>query len=214
MGKFSHSDEDIWEDITNEYGDDLGLSDEEKEEIGKKYSLYNESDDPMNDKDVLARPDEDVEYVENMTIWLTADDGSQHEFELVGRIDLEERTYVLLHPMESEDDSELIAVRATEAENGDAVFSDIEDEAEMEEVQKAVDALLFDDPDAEEIEGGGHHDDGCRGEKTPVPAEAIPLCPVLQCLGQQYDAHKYSNVKVAPALYEHRLHLCYHVLVI
>ena len=109
----------------------------------------------MNDKDVLARPDEDVEYVENMTIWLTADDGSQHEFELVGRIDLEERTYVLLHPMESEDDSELIAVRATEAENGDAVFSDIEDEAEMEEVQKAVDALLFDDPDAEEIEGGG-----------------------------------------------------------
>lgn len=155
MGKFSHSDEDIWEDITNEYGDDLGLSDAEKEEIEKEYSLYNESDDPMNDKDVLARPDEDVEYVENMTIWLTADDGSQHEFELVGRIDLEERTYVLLHPMESEDDSELIAVRATEAENGDAVFSDIEDEAEMEEVQKAVDALLFDDPDAEEIEGGG-----------------------------------------------------------
>lgn len=155
MGRFSHSDEDLWQDIEEELGDELALSEDERKKIEEDYSLYNESEDVMLDKDVLAREGEDVEYVENLTLTLTSDEGVAREFEMVGRIDLEERTYVLLHPMDSEDDSELIAVRATEAENGDAVFADIDDENELLEVQEAVAKLMNDDPEAEEIEGGG-----------------------------------------------------------
>ena len=42
MGRFSHSDEDLWQDIEEELGDELALSEDERktiEENGKKRSL-------------------------------------------------------------------------------------------------------------------------------------------------------------------------------
>jgi len=100
-------------------------------------------------------------------IVLTDEDGKDHEFELIEILEVDAREYAVLAPLDGEgaeagaeptdeDEDEAIILRVETDENGDRVFSDIEDDAEWEKVAEAWESSL-DDEDWEEEEG---NDDG------------------------------------------------------
>lgn len=151
MGRYNHSEDELWEALDVE----SGLTDEEREKIEKGASLYEH--DPMDDKNTLYRPGEDVDFVQNIVIDMTLDDGSKISYELVGRIDLFDKIYVLLHPMGAKDRGELYAARVREEADGSAVFEEITDQKELQEVNAQFDRLMNDDPNAVDVENGGVH---------------------------------------------------------
>lgn len=153
MGRYNNSEDEIWEVLDEAYDGDDGLSEEEKDYIEKGASLYEH--DPMDDKNTLYRPGENVNFVDNIVIDMTMEDGSVLSYELVGRIDIFERTYVMLHNVDSKDPSELAVARVLENPDGTAVFEDIKDEKEFQEVNEQIRRLLTDDPNAVDIENGG-----------------------------------------------------------
>jgi uncharacterized protein YrzB (UPF0473 family) len=98
-------------------------------------------------------------------IVLTDEDGKDHEFELIEILEVDAREYAVLAPLdgagaeegaEPTDEDEAIILRVETDEDGDRVFSDIEDDAEWEKVAEAWESSL-DDEDWEEEEG---NDDG------------------------------------------------------
>jgi len=93
-------------------------------------------------------------------IVLTDDDGQDHEFELIEILELDEREYAVLAPLDGEsdadevDEDEAIILRVETDENGERVFSDIEDDEEWEKVAEAWESSL----DDEELEEGEDED--------------------------------------------------------
>jgi putative Holliday junction resolvase len=97
-------------------------------------------------------------------IVLTDEDGKEHEFELIEILEIDEREYAVLAPLDGESDAdetadeagedEAIILRVETDKNGDRVFSDIEDDAEWEKVAEAWEATLdaeeTDDPDQDD----------------------------------------------------------------
>jgi len=74
-------------------------------------------------------------------IVLTDEDGKDHEFELIEILEVDAREYAVLAPLDGagaeagaeptdEDEDEAIILRVETDENGDRIFSDIEDDAE------------------------------------------------------------------------------------
>jgi len=94
-------------------------------------------------------------------IVLTDESGEEHEFELIEILEVDDREYAVLAPLDGEakedageedlDEDEAIILRVETDENGERVFSDIEDDDEWEKVAEAWESSL-DDEDWEDEE--------------------------------------------------------------
>jgi uncharacterized protein YrzB (UPF0473 family) len=87
----------------------------------------------------------------NKIITLTDEEGSEHEFEVLEVLEVEQKTYTILQPMDAEDD-EAIILRLDKDETGNDVLSYIEDDEEWDRVAETYDTLLF------EEQGGSDED--------------------------------------------------------
>lgn len=93
---------------------------------------------------------------------LTDEEGEDHEFELIDILEIEEREYAVLAPLDGEDEEdeldedEAIILRVETDEDGERVFSDIEDDEEWKTVAEAWESSL---EDAELEEDEGEEDD-------------------------------------------------------
>ena len=77
---------------------------------------------------------------------LTDEEGNESDFEFIGRIELDDNTYVALLPVEGAED-EYVILKLEKDENGEEFLSTIEDD---EEFDKAADA--FEDEFMSEID--------------------------------------------------------------
>lgn len=68
---------------------------------------------------------------------LTDEEGNESDFEFIGRIELDNNTYVALIPVEG-DEEEYVILKVEKDEDGDEVLITIEDD---EEFDKAADAF-------------------------------------------------------------------------
>ncbi|MGZ4032537.1 MAG: DUF1292 domain-containing protein [Tumebacillaceae bacterium] len=87
----------------------------------------------------------------NKVITLTDEEGSEHEFEVLEMLEVDQKTYTILQPLDAEDD-EAIILRLDKDEEGNDVLSYIEDDEEWDKVAETYDTLLFE-------EQGGSDDD-------------------------------------------------------
>ncbi|MCY6959431.1 DUF1292 domain-containing protein [Clostridium brassicae] len=74
------------------------------------------------------------------TIVLKEEDGSEVEFELLMKFDIEDKEYVIVIPVDIEED-EAIAFRIDKDANGEDVFVTIEDDEEFRMVTEAYETL-------------------------------------------------------------------------
>ena len=98
------------------------------------------SDDIFRAGDGIDSFDEDVlEDFGNDIVSVVDEDGKEHVFEELDRVDLPGGTYVALAPLvgeeDEEDDDELILLRVEE-EDGETYLSILEDDAEFDAVGK------------------------------------------------------------------------------
>lgn len=73
-------------------------------------------------------------------IVLKDEEGNEVEFELVMKFDIETKEYVIVTPVESEEE-EAIAFRIDKDENGEDIFTTIEDDEEFKMVTEAYETL-------------------------------------------------------------------------
>lgn len=99
---------------------------------------------------------EQNQLLEEETIVLVDEDGTETSFELVASLDIDGKQYVLL--AENEDSDDVMPFIVIETEDGEMTLSPVEDEAEFEKIAEAYDAL-FDEEDDCECGCGHHHED-------------------------------------------------------
>ena len=102
-------------------------------------------------------PDNDYDFD---IITVTDDDGTEHQFEEIDRIETDDAKYVALLPvLESaeeilEDDGDVMVLKVIEEENGDTYLVQIEDEDEFTEIrdifQDRINEMFEYDGDEEE----------------------------------------------------------------
>lgn len=138
--------DDAWDDIEDFYGDDLETNDEE---------FVNRVNAEITKDSLTFGYGDPVEYVKNIELDLVDENGTKHKFELVGRIDIRENTYVLVHRIDDPDPSSLNPLKAWDNEYGQMMVCNIEDPNEYKEVAEMVEKLLKGDPNAKDIPGGG-----------------------------------------------------------
>lgn len=136
--------EDAWEDLHEFYGDEV-------------LDTSNASEEYNFDKDALTYGDDDpAEYVDSIEFDVVDADGIAIKYELVGRIDIEDRTYLIIHRINDPDASTIRIVKAWDNENGELCLAEIEDEAEAKEVTERARMLLTDEDESwDDIPGGG-----------------------------------------------------------
>lgn len=109
-------------------------------------------------KDSLTYGEDDpVEYVDNIVLNLTGEDGITLQYELLGRIDIKNRAYIIVHRMNDVETNSLVALRAWDDEaTGMLMGCEITDEEEAKEVYEEVMKLFTEEYDEwEDIPGGG-----------------------------------------------------------
>jgi uncharacterized protein YrzB (UPF0473 family) len=79
------------------------------------------------------------------TIVLTDENGEEKEFDVVTKLDIENKEYVIVIPSD-EDEVDAIALRIDKDENGEEVLVTIDDEDEFAMVSEAYE-LVFSDED-------------------------------------------------------------------
>ena len=88
--------------------------------------------------------------IESTIVTLTdLEDGSEHEFEMIGEGELDGNHYYALVPLDEESD-EYYIFRGIEDENGEITFETIEDDNEFDAVEEYFNDLLFSDVDYDE----------------------------------------------------------------
>ena len=88
--------------------------------------------------------------IESTIVTLTdLEDGTEHEFEMIGEGDVNGQHYYALVPLDEESD-EYYSFRGTEDENGEITFETIEDDAEFDNVEEYFNDVLFSDVDYDE----------------------------------------------------------------
>lgn len=138
--------DDAWDTIEDFYGDDLETNN--REFVDKVQSAFS--------KDALTYgPDDPVEYVDNYQLTLIDEYGNGYEVEMVGRVDMDGKTYLVIHRLDDPNPSSLSPLRAWDDENGQMQLCNINDDDEYRAVVEMIDKLLNDDPDAIDIPGGG-----------------------------------------------------------
>ncbi len=95
-------------------------------------------------------------------IVLTDEKGQEHEFELLEILQVGDREYAVVAPLDEDEeededleDGEAIILRVETDENGDRIFTDIEDDEEWQRVADAWDAEM----EGEEWEDEGEDDE-------------------------------------------------------
>ncbi len=96
--------------------------------------------------------DETFEY-EQEVFTLTDEDGNESDFEFIGRIELEDNTYVALIPVEGNEE-EYVILKIVTDEDGEEILVTIEDD---EEFDRAADA--FEDEFMSEIDYDASQED-------------------------------------------------------
>lgn len=81
------------------------------------------------------------------TIVLSDENGVETEFEIITRLVIEDtnKEYVVVIPVDGDEDVDPIALRIEETEEGDFLFSPIEDDEEFEMVSEAFDLANIDE---------------------------------------------------------------------
>lgn len=77
-------------------------------------------------------------------IVLTDEDGTEHEFEVLEVLEVEQKTYAILQPTDTKDD-EAIILRLEKDDEGQDVLVNIEDDDEWDRVAEEYDTLLFEE---------------------------------------------------------------------
>lgn len=77
-------------------------------------------------------------------ITLFDEEGKEIEFDVVVKFDIEEKEYVIVSPVDAEDDV-AIALKIVKDENGEDAFETVDNEAEFDMVQEAYVTLFSDD---------------------------------------------------------------------
>jgi uncharacterized protein YrzB (UPF0473 family) len=80
----------------------------------------------------------------NKFITLTDEEGGEHEFEVLEVLEVEQKTYAILQPVEGADE-EAVILRMDKDEKDQDVLSYIDDDAEWDKVAEAYDTLLFEE---------------------------------------------------------------------
>ena len=77
---------------------------------------------------------------------LVDDENQEHEFELIGELDVDGQNYKVLIPLDEEEsdeeEEEVLILKSILDENGEEVFVDIDDDEEWEKVADAWDEAL------------------------------------------------------------------------
>lgn len=76
-------------------------------------------------------------------IVLTGDDGEEFEVEVIDRVEVAGQEYFIVRPVEESD--VYTALRVDIDENGDEVFSTVDDDEEMNAVEEAYSLALIDE---------------------------------------------------------------------
>ncbi|MCM0648767.1 DUF1292 domain-containing protein [Clostridium swellfunianum] len=79
------------------------------------------------------------------SIFLTDENGEEIEFDVVTKLDIEDKEYVIVVPSDGEED-EAVALRIDQDENGEDILVSIEDEDEFAMVAEAYE-LIFSEED-------------------------------------------------------------------
>lgn len=85
---------------------------------------------------------------EAIRITLTDEDGREAEFDIITKIDIKDKEYLIAVPLEpgkEEKDNEAIVLRIDDDDNGEEVFCTVEDDDEFQAVCEAYKSLFSDD---------------------------------------------------------------------
>ncbi len=83
------------------------------------------------------------QFEEGQTVQMFDEEGHQHDFELVHWMEIEEKFYVFLLPMEDAGETEAIVLRVEEDTEGNPQFVGIEDDDEWDMVSEVFDTLVY-----------------------------------------------------------------------
>ncbi|NLV17227.1 MAG: DUF1292 domain-containing protein [Syntrophomonadaceae bacterium] len=89
--------------------------------------------------------DLDLEEDEFEVLVLVDDDGQEHSFELIAELDIDGKTYVIVAPLDEEENDEEVEIsilKATFDEEGNMFLADIDDDEEWEKVADAWQDLV------------------------------------------------------------------------
>ena len=150
MGKFTGFEDEAWEELDTLYEENPDyVPQKEGEYMQGVYNDYTDNDEDrylgVNQLDIVEEDelfDGDAEAVENIVYEFTNEDGSVSHFELIARLDDEDQTYVVMFPLENNPENNLVCLRVSEGPEGDALFSDINDEEEQKKVQDMFEWLM------------------------------------------------------------------------
>lgn len=79
------------------------------------------------------------------TIMLNDEDGKEVEFDVVTKMDIEDKEYLIVVPKDEEDAEEAIALRIDIDKDGNEVLATVEDDEEFEMVAEAYETLFSED---------------------------------------------------------------------
>ncbi|MBP5230539.1 MAG: DUF1292 domain-containing protein [Clostridia bacterium] len=103
-----------------------------------------QKNEPVEDAEIL---EEGEDLIDIYT--LTDEDGNVSDFELIGQIELDGKTYYGLVPLEGESD-EYVLLRGTAGENGEEMLETIDDDEEFERAADAFEDRFMSDLDLDE----------------------------------------------------------------
>jgi uncharacterized protein YrzB (UPF0473 family) len=73
---------------------------------------------------------------------LEDEDGKQVQFEVITKLDIEDREYVIVTSEDSRESEEAIVLKIIEDEKGMEIFATVEDEDEFNQVSEVYEALF------------------------------------------------------------------------
>ncbi|ARU63553.1 hypothetical protein CBW65_22985 [Tumebacillus avium] len=89
--------------------------------------------------------------VQTERITLTDEDGTEHEFDVLEMLEVDQKMYAILQPVDAQDE-EAVILRVEKDDEGNDVLAYIEDDAEWDKVAEEYDTILF------EEQGGSDED--------------------------------------------------------
>ena len=90
-------------------------------------------------------------FTENGTYILTDEDGKESEFELIGKGEVDGKTYLALIPLEDNEEGCYVVLRLDKDADGEEVLVSIEDDDEFEKVAAYFDEKLIPELNYDEL---------------------------------------------------------------
>ena len=94
-------------------------------------------------------------FTENGTYILTDEDGKESEFDLIGRGEIDGKTYLALIPLEDNEEGCYVVLRLDKDENGDEILVSIEDDDEFDKAAAYFDEKLIPEIDYDDLPDDG-----------------------------------------------------------